>query len=191
MKAKYYTLGNDHELVLQDGSPHKPKEKESYDSFIKRISEEVLETLEVKVFDAKSIKQLATKQAEKQISGSKGVQLKLLKFLLESRGIELEEPETKKEVKTVRKRNTLPKTEKQLERERLISEFKQTKKYKAVHKNIGRTVQYENRSQRGKHIGTIRSIAMSRNLDRVYYVILNDKTLKRDCCAITNVNLNL
>lgn len=172
MKAKFYEFGTKKELVLKTGETYTIKKGESVGDFTKRISEDILEELDIQFVDIKSTKNSSTVVLEKQAKFEIGLKLEMINEVLKLRGVAVQEP----------KKETEELTEKQI----AITAFRETKVYTDHIESIGKSVTFTQKNTSGEQKGIIKSLSLNKALTKVYFVVAIENG-KRKCCTVESV----
>jgi hypothetical protein len=101
-------------------------------------------------------------------------------------------PKTLKEPKNVPAAEETPGEPEQTKEERVaaLEAFKKTKTYKTAHASIGKSATYTTRNYEGERQGIVKSILISKDITKIYYMVVNVDTGKRESCKPENITIN-
>lgn len=201
MKAKLYLLDEDMELVLENDTVFTPEsDTETIEEFKDRITEtvsnEYVEDLEIETVELSDIKGNTIGVLKAKYKAADGLFKEMLKKTIDNKT--KNKSATKKSAAAAAKTKASPATKAKVEkkpkesklspeRQKAIEAARSEKRYKAGMKNIGRAITFTPSKKNAKPVtGIVKNLSLSKDLSRVYYSILADKTKKRVCCAVLN-----
>lgn len=174
MKAKFFEFNGQMEIVLENGNVISSNENESKVDFLNRVTEEVdaefMENLEVTEVTASNLKKKASKALVASYGKTTGVEAKLIKSVLESRGVSVG---GSTEEATAEETSEAPKKEKKAkavkEPKEKISLGDALDKAKKMRVNIGKVIEFRSFRKGETITAEIKQVVVDARVNRIYF----------------------